>query len=87
MIGMLPNFIARRPHVPEHDFAGVVVDANGTEYENGQEVYGWIPLRLSYNTFISVPWLLTSCTNSSKDLLEAGHLLRICTPPFTSYST
>ena len=46
MMGLLPNFIARRPHVAEHDFAGVVVDANGTEFENGQEVYGWIPLRV-----------------------------------------
>ena len=45
MMGLMPNFIARRPHVAEHDFAGVVVDANGTALQNGQEVYGWIPVR------------------------------------------
>ena len=39
-MGMLPNILARRPHVAEQDFAGVVVDANGTEFENGQEVFG-----------------------------------------------
>lgn len=44
MMGLLPNFIARRPHVAENDFAGVVVDANGTALQAGQEVYGWIPL-------------------------------------------
>lgn len=43
-MGMLPNFIAKRPHVAEYDFAGVVVDANGTEFHEGQEVYGWIPI-------------------------------------------
>ena len=52
-MGMLPNILARRPHVAEQDFAGVVVDANGTEFENGQEVYGWIPLR-------AYPWPLFS---------------------------
>ena len=46
-MGMLPNFIAKRPHVAEHDFAGVVVDANGTDLQNGQEVYGFIPVRTS----------------------------------------
>jgi NADPH:quinone reductase-like Zn-dependent oxidoreductase len=45
MMGMLPNFIAKRPQVVEHDFAGVVADANGTDFHNGQEVWGWMPLR------------------------------------------
>ncbi|EKM55673.1 uncharacterized protein PHACADRAFT_195714 [Phanerochaete carnosa HHB-10118-sp] len=44
MIGLLPNFVMRRPHVAEHDFAGVIVDANGTDLQKGQEVYGWIPI-------------------------------------------
>jgi len=30
-------------HVAEHDLSGVVVDSNGTEFPNGDNVYGWIP--------------------------------------------
>lgn len=41
-MGLLPNFIAKRPHVAEHDFAGIVVDGNGTEFQKGQEVYGLV---------------------------------------------
>lgn len=43
LMGMLPNFIAKRPQVVEHDFAGVVADANGTNLYNGQEVWGVAP--------------------------------------------
>lgn len=45
MMGFLPNFLARRPLVAEHDFAGVVVDANGSKWQNGQDVYGSIMFR------------------------------------------
>ena len=44
-MGVLPNFIAHRPHVAEHDFTGIVVDANETGLTNGQAVYGFIPVR------------------------------------------
>ncbi|KAI0340529.1 NAD(P)-binding protein [Trametopsis cervina] len=49
LMGLLPNFIAKRPHVAEHDLAGIVVDANGSGFQNGQEVYGMIapPLKFS----------------------------------------
>ncbi|KAF8162897.1 hypothetical protein B0H34DRAFT_299328 [Crassisporium funariophilum] len=40
---ILPNFIAARPRVAEFDLSGVVVDANGTRFSNGDHVYGWIP--------------------------------------------
>ncbi|KIP01277.1 hypothetical protein PHLGIDRAFT_38344, partial [Phlebiopsis gigantea 11061_1 CR5-6] len=43
IMGMLPSVLARRPHVAEHDFAGVVADANGTAFADGQAVYGWVP--------------------------------------------
>ncbi|KAJ6519424.1 hypothetical protein C8R45DRAFT_951443 [Mycena sanguinolenta] len=36
----LPSFIARRPHVAGMEFAGVVVDANGTEFSPGDKVFG-----------------------------------------------
>lgn len=48
-MGLLPNFIVKRPHVAENDFAGVVVDANGTEFENGQEVYGLVSVGESHS--------------------------------------
>jgi NADPH:quinone reductase-like Zn-dependent oxidoreductase len=39
-----PDIIAKRPLTPEHDLAGVVVDANGTEFSVGDEVIGYIPV-------------------------------------------
>lgn len=41
---LLPNLFAKRPHIAEHDFSGVIVDSNGTEFSNGDDVYGWIPV-------------------------------------------
>jgi NADPH:quinone reductase-like Zn-dependent oxidoreductase len=46
----LPNLFAKRPHVAENDFSGVVVDANGTNFSNGDNVYGWIPTKLQLET-------------------------------------
>ncbi|EIW84972.1 NAD(P)-binding protein [Coniophora puteana RWD-64-598 SS2] len=50
MMGFLPNFVARRPLTPEHDFAGTVVDPNGSEYSVGDEVFGWIPFPLQLSS-------------------------------------
>ena len=44
MMKFLPNLFAKRPHVAEHDFSGVIVDSNGTKFSNGDDVYGWIPV-------------------------------------------
>lgn len=38
MMRVLPNVLARRPHIAEHDFSGVVVDANGTNLNYGDYV-------------------------------------------------
>lgn len=38
MMRVLPNVLARRPHIAEHDFSGVVVDANGTNLNYGDDV-------------------------------------------------
>ncbi|KAJ6495300.1 hypothetical protein C8R45DRAFT_900023 [Mycena sanguinolenta] len=41
MMAGLPNFVAGRPHiVQELDHAGIVVDANGTDFRNGDPVFG-----------------------------------------------
>lgn len=45
VMSTVPDILARRPITPEHDFAGVVVDANGTEFSVGDEVIGFIPVR------------------------------------------
>ncbi|GBE82508.1 hypothetical protein BKA93DRAFT_761220 [Sparassis latifolia] len=50
MMQKIPSFIARVPYIPEHDFAGVVVDANGTELKNGDEVYGFLDVLLHFRT-------------------------------------
>ena len=44
---LAPSFIIKRPYIAENDFAGIVVDANGTELHNGQEVFGVVPERTS----------------------------------------
>ena len=48
MMGFLPNFMAGRPFIAEHDLSGVVVEENGTNLKKGEEVFGWIPMRM-YN--------------------------------------
>ncbi|TFK27373.1 NAD(P)-binding protein [Coprinopsis marcescibilis] len=42
MLKLLPNFLARRPIVPEFDFTGVIVDSRDSEHKVGDEVFGFI---------------------------------------------
>ena len=44
MMRWFPFFVLRRPYVPEHDLAGVVIDGNGTALREGDWVFGWVPL-------------------------------------------
>lgn len=44
-MGLLPGFVLKRVNAAEYDLAGVIVDANGSEFKEGDEVYGWIPFR------------------------------------------
>jgi NADPH:quinone reductase-like Zn-dependent oxidoreductase len=37
--------MARRPHVAEHDFTGVIVDAGSSNYKVGDPVFGFVPVR------------------------------------------
>ncbi|OJT04698.1 Zinc-type alcohol dehydrogenase-like protein C16A3.02c [Trametes pubescens] len=46
----LPGFVLRRWISTEFDFAGVVVDANGTEFKEGDEVFGWHPISQAITT-------------------------------------
>ncbi|KAJ7801905.1 hypothetical protein B0H14DRAFT_2894309 [Mycena olivaceomarginata] len=40
LLRSLPSFIARRPHVVGMEFAGLVVDPNGSEFSAGDKVFG-----------------------------------------------
>ncbi|KAG8726464.1 hypothetical protein FRC12_023385 [Ceratobasidium sp. 428] len=58
----LPNLIGRRPHVAEHDFTGVIVDAGSSNYKVGDAVFGIAPVPFQQKTgqgalaqYISVP--------------------------------
>lgn len=42
LLDLLPNFVHKRPLTAEYDFAGVVVNANGTTWSNGDQIFGWI---------------------------------------------
>ncbi|KAG5219589.1 Zinc-type alcohol dehydrogenase protein [Salix suchowensis] len=54
MMRLLPNFMAGRPLVVEHDFAGVVEDANDTEFKAGDPVFGFIHV-CGYSSTIRSP--------------------------------
>ncbi|KIJ32415.1 hypothetical protein M422DRAFT_265744 [Sphaerobolus stellatus SS14] len=59
---VLPNFLARRPHIAEHDLAGIIVDPNGSHFKAGDEVFGWIPLGISLfllelRIYLIAPWI------------------------------
>ncbi|EAU88249.1 hypothetical protein CC1G_03921 [Coprinopsis cinerea okayama7 len=58
----LPNFIAKRPYVPEHDFAGIIVDENDSHFKKGDEVFGWASVQYGFSSrqgslaeYVSVP--------------------------------
>lgn len=67
MMRVLPNVLARRPHIAEHDFSGVVVDANGTNLNYGDDVYGWIPTGSIFTSTRFVPRFLTAGRPTKKD--------------------
>ncbi|KAI0933956.1 hypothetical protein AcW1_005634 [Taiwanofungus camphoratus] len=46
LINTVPNFILKKPYVPESDLAGVVVDGNGTMFKKDDQVFGWLPVPL-----------------------------------------
>ncbi|KAF8892619.1 chaperonin 10-like protein [Infundibulicybe gibba] len=47
LMRLIPNIMSGRPFVAEHDFTGVVADANGAEFSNGDPVFGYIPATLN----------------------------------------
>ncbi len=92
-MGFLPNFIARRPHVAEHDFTGIIANANGTELENGQAVYGFVPVRqCEVNLLLNTTYLLAQCRAQAEDearitgSVSSRPRLSLCSSTFYPYS-
>ncbi|TFK42999.1 hypothetical protein BDQ12DRAFT_710172 [Crucibulum laeve] len=46
----MPGFMQKIPRIAEHDLAGEIVDANGTGFTNGDQVFGWISAELNGKT-------------------------------------
>ncbi|RPD55791.1 NAD(P)-binding protein, partial [Lentinus tigrinus ALCF2SS1-6] len=43
-LGLVPSFVAKRVNAYEFDYAGTVVDANGSEFKDGDEIVGTVPV-------------------------------------------
>ncbi|KAI0669841.1 NAD-P-binding protein [Trametes maxima] len=50
VMGLLPSFVLKRVNAAEYDFAGVIVDGNGSELKEADEVFGWIPVDQTLKT-------------------------------------
>ncbi len=49
---LFPNFLVKRPFVAEYDLAGTIEDPNDSDFKQGEEVFGCIPIstRISPHT-------------------------------------
>lgn len=48
LMRLLPNFAnSGRPLAAEHDLSGVIIDGNGTQFSEGDQVFGYISVELS----------------------------------------
>ncbi|KAJ7281769.1 hypothetical protein C8J57DRAFT_1298502 [Mycena rebaudengoi] len=54
VMGAVPNFMARRPHLAELEMAGIVVDANGTDFNVGDKVFGADPKKGALAEYIQI---------------------------------
>ncbi|KAG6845017.1 hypothetical protein H0H87_001538 [Tephrocybe sp. NHM501043] len=50
IMGFFPDFIRGRPIPSGMDLSGVIIDANDTEYSNGDQIYGFMSLGLCHDT-------------------------------------
>lgn len=73
-MSFMPNFIMKRPHVAEHDFTGVVVDANDTQETPGQAVWGFIPVGApSFPASSTQPLNFPLCRTENQDETRLAH--------------
>ncbi|KAL1730508.1 hypothetical protein EV714DRAFT_284168 [Schizophyllum commune] len=50
LMAVAPNFLAKRPLPAEYDFAGTIVDANGSQYKEGDPVWGFVEVQQSWKS-------------------------------------
>lgn len=50
-MGLLPNFLAKRPLTAENDLSGIIVDAGDSKFKNGDRVFGFIEVALQRETY------------------------------------
>jgi len=77
-MGTLPNILSKRPHPAEHDLAGVIVDANGTSFANGDDIIGFIPVCKSRSTR---PYFLLQRSTALQSSSRQGALAQYVTLP------
>ena len=71
MLRLLPGFLLKGVHAVEHDFVGVVVDPNGSEFNVGDEVVCCNPL----GALLSCSLLGKKCGADHNKLVSAGTVL------------
>ncbi|GLB43433.1 putative zinc-binding dehydrogenase [Lyophyllum shimeji] len=89
MMKLLPNFARGRPLPAEMELSGVVVDGNGTEYSDGDQVFGFVTPELAKARkqgalcqYVRLPTSLILPRPPSVTPLEAAG---ICAVSITSY--
>lgn len=50
MMRILPTILSSRPLTPEHDLAGIIVDAGDTKFKTGDRVFGMVDLPVQRKT-------------------------------------
>ncbi|KAF7441026.1 hypothetical protein PC9H_001375 [Pleurotus ostreatus] len=78
LMQLAPNFLAKRPLPAEYDFAGVVAKKNGTEFEVGDPVFGFIHVSITLKTrqgtlaeYALVPDICVTKRPSNIDVIHA----------------
>ncbi|KAG9226018.1 hypothetical protein CCMSSC00406_0009115 [Pleurotus cornucopiae] len=81
LMQVAPNFLAKRPLIAEHDFSGVVVKENGTEFEVGDPVFGFFHVSVALKTrqgalaeYAVVPAISVAKRPSNIDAIKASGL-------------
>ncbi|KAF4578559.1 hypothetical protein EYR36_000366 [Pleurotus pulmonarius] len=81
LMQVAPNFLAKRPLIAEHDFSGVVEKENGTEFNVGDPVFGFVHVSVALGTkqgtlaeYVLVPAISVAKRPSNIDVIEASGL-------------
>ncbi|KAF4608955.1 hypothetical protein EYR40_001308 [Pleurotus pulmonarius] len=86
---LAPNLIAKRPLIAEYDFSGVVEKRNGTEFEIGDSVFGFVPLPLhsktKQGTLAEYVLISGTCVTKRPSNVDAIHAAGLTLTGLTAY--